>query len=360
MMKKIYKVLSVFTIPAFLLLYSYTGGSPGGKTGSPGDGGATCTQCHAGTAQAQGGLISTTIPFSGYEPGQTYTVTVTESLNGISKYGYELTAESSGGIKQGTFTVTDPARVKKVNGGNAVTHTSGGTVASGGSISWSVDWTAPAAGTGQITFYTAVNATNSNGGTSGDQIYTGSRMVSEHVANPQITEVEPNVVAQDYLGNVIISGSETSWTNGVSNVHFELHSDNSVSFDAASFVVSGDTEITAELPSLLNQQTGLYDLFVDDLMMENALTVTVVDAISNNSLSGAVSVYPNPSVDYITVNGLEGASLQIVDLSGRVFQSIDNINLEQNISVKELSPGIYFVFLTKGNQQAVKKFMVKK
>ena len=359
-MKRFYKVLSVFAIPAFLLLYSYTGGSPGGKTGSPGDGGATCTQCHSGTAQAQGGLISTTIPFSGYEPGQTYTVTVTESLTGISKYGFELTAESTGGVKQGTFSVTDPARVKKVNGGNAVTHTSGGTVASGDSISWSVDWTAPAAGTGQVTFYTAVNATNSNGGNSGDQIYTGSRMVSEHVANPQITQVEPNIVAQDYIGNVIITGEETSWTDGVSNVHFELHSDNSVSFDAESFVVSGDTEITAVLPSLLNQQTGLYDLFVDDLMMENALTVTVVDGISDNHLSSIISVYPNPSVDYITVKGVEGASLQIVNLSGKVLQSIDNISLAQTVSVKELSSGIYFLFLTKGNQQAVKKFMVKK
>ena len=360
MMKKFYKVLSVLAIPAFLLLYSYTGGSPGGKTGSPGDGGATCTQCHAGTAQPQGGLISTTVPFSGYEPGETYTVTVSANMSGISKYGFELTAESNGGVKQGTFSVTDPARVKKVNGGKAVTHTSGGTVASGGSISWSVDWTAPAAGTGQVTFYTAVNATNSNGSTSGDQIYTGSRMVSEHVANPQITEVEPNIVTQDYVGNVVIMGEETTWLDGVSNVHFVLHSNNAVAFDAASFVVVSDIEITAEMPLLLNQQIGVYDLFVDDLMMENALTVTLVDGIADNSLSSLISVYPNPSVDYITVKGQEGATLQIVDLTGSVYQSLDNIDRMQRVEVNELSPGLYFVFITKGNQHAVKKFIVEK
>ncbi len=359
-MKKFYKVLSVLAIPAFLLLYSYTGGSPGGKTGSPGDGDATCTQCHSGTAQPQGGLISTTVPFSGYEPGETYTITVSANMSGISKYGFELTAESDGGVKQGAFIITDPARIKKVNGGASVTHTSGGTVASGNNISWSVDWTAPAAGTGQITFYTAVNATNSNGSTSGDQIYTGTRAVSEHVANPQITEVEPNIVAKDYVGSVIIMGEETTWSEGVSSVHFELHDNNAVSFDAASFVVVSDIEITAEMPSLLNQQTGVYDLFVDDLMMGNALTVTIVDAITDNSLTNSVSVYPNPSVDYITVKGVEGASLQIVDLSGKVFQSIDNIGLMQTVSVKELSSGIYFLFLTKENQQAVKKFVVKK
>ena len=123
-MKKIYSILTVLALPAFLLLYSYTGGSPGGKTGSPGDGGATCTQCHSGTAQAQGGLITTNIPFTGYEAGQTYTITVSANMSGISKYGYELTAEDASGIKKGTFIITDPSRTKTINGGKAVTHTS--------------------------------------------------------------------------------------------------------------------------------------------------------------------------------------------------------------------------------------------
>ncbi len=359
-MKRFYKVLSVLAIPALLLLYSYTGGSPGGKTGSPGDGGATCTQCHAGTAQVQGGLISTTIPFSGYEPGQTYTITVSANMAGISKYGFELTAESAGGVKQGSFSITDPARTKKVNGGKAVTHTSGGTVASGNSISWSFDWTAPAAGTGQITFYTAVNATNSNGGTSGDQVYKGTRAVSEHIANPQITAVDPDMVAQDYVGDVVITGEETSWTNGVTDVYFQMHDTASITFDAASFVVNSDTQITATLPSLANQNTGVYDLFVDDLMMENALTVTVVEAIADNNLSSTISVFPNPSANFITIKGMKGATLQIVDVTGRIYQTVKNINLSQQVSVKNLSEGIYFALLSKGNQSAVKKFMVKK
>ena len=39
----------------------FSGGSPGGKTGSPGDGGANCTQCHAGTPQPATGWINTNI-----------------------------------------------------------------------------------------------------------------------------------------------------------------------------------------------------------------------------------------------------------------------------------------------------------
>lgn len=358
-MKLLFKVLSVFVIPVVLLLFSYTSGSPGGRTGSPGDGGALCTQCHYGAAQVQGGLISTNIPASGYQPGQTYTVTVSANMSGISKYGFELTAEGAGGTKKGTFTVTDPSRIKKVNSGTAVTHKAGGTAASGNTISWSTDWTAPTAGTGQVTFYTAVNATNSNGSSSGDHIYKDTYAVSEHVVNPQITGVIPDMIAQTYVGDVVISGNDTEWSGGVSLIKFKLHDNSSISFEAASFVVNSDTQITATMPSLENQQVGVYDLLVDNLMMENALTITIDDAVAENNLNSIITVFPNPSVNYITVKGLEGATLKIVDLSGRVFKIIDNIKLLQNVSVKDLNSGIYFAVLTKGETHVVKKFIVK-
>jgi len=359
-MKKIYKILSVLAVPAILLLYSYSGGSPGGKTGSPGDGGTTCTQCHSGTAQPQGGLISTNIPFAGYTAGETYTITVSASMSGISRYGFELTAENASGVKKGTFVITDPARTKTANGGKAVTHTSGGNSASGNAISWLVDWTAPAEGTGTVTFYTALNATNSNGNTSGDQIYTGTRSVSEFVLNPQITGVSPNTVSQDYVGDVIISGSQTSWNDGVEVVSFRLHDDNTVAFDASSFVVNSDVEIDAVMPPLLDQQIGVYDVFVDDLMLENGFTLTITDAIADNELSDQIKVYPNPAVSYIFVEGYEGAELQILDMSGRVFKTVTNITANQKIDLSNLNAGLYVVMLSKEGEKAVKKFIVQK
>ena len=358
-MKRIYSILTVLALPAFLLLYSYTGGSPGGKTGSPGDGGATCTQCHTGTAQAQGGLITTNIPFTGYEAGQTYTITVSANMSGISKYGYELTAEDASGIKQGTFVITDPSRTKTANGGKAVTHTSGGTIANSNAISWSADWTAPAVGSGSISFYTALNATNSNGSTSGDQIYTSSRTVSEHVANPQIVGVDPNIVAQDYVGNTLITGNETTWDEGVTLVSFVLHDNASISFDAASFTVNSNTEIDAVLPSLTDQTVGLYDVHVDDLVLENGFTLTVIDAIANIDFSNNINIYPNPATDKLTVNGIEGADIQIIDISGRVYFTKQNINAIERVNVSNLNPGLYVVIITKEGKNAIKKFIVK-
>ena len=74
--------------------YANTGGSPGGRTGSPGDN-SNCTACHSGTINSGLGVasIASTIPASGYVPGQTYTITSTISQNLINKFGFEIASE---------------------------------------------------------------------------------------------------------------------------------------------------------------------------------------------------------------------------------------------------------------------------
>ena len=73
-MKKIYNVIIVLSIPVlFLILTAESNkmnGSPGGKTGSPGDNGQNCTECHAGTTINQEFWISSPeLITSGYQAG---------------------------------------------------------------------------------------------------------------------------------------------------------------------------------------------------------------------------------------------------------------------------------------------------
>ena len=156
---------------------SYTGGSPGAKTGSPGDNNQSCTACHSGTAIAVDDLITSNIPVSGYVPGETYSFEVSVAHES-SKFGFEATAERIGNQKVGTFVITNAEETKLANNSNAVTHKSDGT-AGIGSRTWSFDWIAPSEGSGPITFYAAFNATNGNGNTSGDVVYTSQMAVDE-------------------------------------------------------------------------------------------------------------------------------------------------------------------------------------
>ncbi len=182
-MKYFYNLLIVLTIPAFLILMSYSGGSPGGKSGSPGDNYKNCTQCHSGSAQNMEGLISSNIPETGYAPGETYEITVSADISGINKYGFEITAEDSTGNKVGTFVITETSRTRFTNANHAVTHKSAGTIANNNSISWNMQWIAPAEETGKVSFYVALNATNANGSTSGDHIYLNNITYNEEAVD---------------------------------------------------------------------------------------------------------------------------------------------------------------------------------
>ncbi len=157
-------------------------GSPGGKTGSPGDG-ANCSQCHSSSVKAKEGWITTDIPDEGYQPGEEYTITLTASQAGIPRFGFELTAEDAAGAKTGTFDTAGNNEIALVNQSKAVTHRSTGITASNGSKSWSFKWTAPSIGTGEVGFYAAINAANADGGTSGDAIYTTNLKIDEKIDN---------------------------------------------------------------------------------------------------------------------------------------------------------------------------------
>lgn len=174
-------------------LTASTNGSPGGKTNSPGDG-ASCLQCHGGTLNSGTGspMIQTNIPAAGYVPGNTYTIGVSISEAGISKFGFELTAEDNANQKTGTFSISNPTETQLVNSGNAVSHTSSGVIGSG-SKTWSANWTAPPAGTGTLTFYAIVNSTNNNNNSSGDNIYTYSLSVNENLSTGTATHKTPGL-----------------------------------------------------------------------------------------------------------------------------------------------------------------------
>ena len=125
----------------------YPSGSPGGYTGSPGDG-HNCTACHGGTAATVTGWITSDVPADGYTPGTTYTITITAT--GSGRKGFEISPQTITGSLLGT--VTPGSGNKLCNGNKAITHSSG---VNSNPATWTCTWTAPAAGTGPVTFYGA-------------------------------------------------------------------------------------------------------------------------------------------------------------------------------------------------------------
>lgn len=162
--------------------HSNAGGAPSGKTGSPGDG-SNCTGCHSGVATTSAGLITSNVPVTGYIPGNTYTITASIAVAGINKYGFEISPQGTTGTQKGTLVVTNATETKLIGTtAKYITHKSTGTAGTG-SKTWTFDWIAPAAGSGNAILYGAFNAANGNGTNSGDQIFLSSLLIQENLSS---------------------------------------------------------------------------------------------------------------------------------------------------------------------------------
>ncbi|MFA6401876.1 MAG: T9SS type A sorting domain-containing protein [Salinivirgaceae bacterium] len=72
----------------------------------------------------------------------------------------------------------------------------------------------------------------------------------------------------------------------------------------------------------------------------------------------AVSIYPNPASEKVTIENAENATVTIYNIIGKeVFRSISN-SPEYTVNLNQLSKGTYLVSIQKGNQQVTKKLSV--
>lgn len=182
------KKSSLLVVTAFLLAptlaLAFSGGPPNGRTGAPGE--SNCTACHNSFPVNSGVGSLTVTDLSNWQPGQQYDVTVTLADPDASRWGFEFTILDGAGDSVGALATVD---------GNTQTSTSGSRVyakqtsvgtqtGTTDQASWTVRWTAPAVGTGNVTLYMAGNAANGNSSTSGDHIYTISSAWAEGTASP--------------------------------------------------------------------------------------------------------------------------------------------------------------------------------
>jgi len=403
--------LNVISDSGTTSVYAFSGNSPGAKTASPGDG-VNCTQCHSGTVNSGSGTRSVTsnIPVSGYVPGQTYTITgtITEAL--INKFGFEITAEKDAdNSKIGTIVLTDATNTQFVNSNNAVTHKSAGTSGTG-SRTWSFDWIAPVAGTGDVTFYGAFNAVNNDGSTAGDKVYTTSVGVSE--ANCSATDTENPVPSVNSLVDSVAVCEITSLTaptaidacegtiTGTHNATLPINSNgttvvtwtyddgngNSITQNQNVIITSVDTMITLNGSTLTAVATGASYQWIDcglDAFIPNetnqiftpttngnyAVEITsgtcidtsschavVITDLNENYLDDNLQVFPNPTNGKITINTnkLDNNIVTIVyDFFGKEIIKTK----EDFIDLISFPNGIYIVKIQLEDTTIVKKII---
>ena len=339
------------------VLYASSSGSPGGKSGSPGDNGATCTECHSGTASSIAGWVTSTIPAQGYTPGETYTMTVTGTLAGAGKYGFELTAETATGSKTGTFAITEASRTRLVNSGNSVTHTSGGN-SGGASTSWSASWTAPATDVGQVRFYVAVNAANGNGNTAGDMIYTSSLFV-DAAAPAALVSVNPASAEKGSSPEITVVGFNTNWAGETPAVSIVNVNNAAEVYTASQVNVTNNLSLVATIDIPFTATVGSYTMVAGDVSLPAAFEVTVVSALAENA-EASMKVYPNPAVSsFVTIETMYDSEVFVYDLNGKVLLSQRMTSGKTQLDIASISSGIYVIENRTAKGSTTQKLVVR-
>ena len=240
-------------------------GSPGGRTGAPGDG--VCTQCHSGTVQSGSGFNNVTLTLAGtpvtdYEPGTTYQVQVSMATNN-PKNGFEIVALNPNNTAAGTWAITDATNTKTITSGgkSRVTHKLAGTSLN----SWTFNWTSPATNVGTITFYLATNQTNSSSSDDGDVIRT-----SQHTFGSQAGVEEASAKLETQIGYQASTNSLNihlnSKVDGSVFVNLVDLSGKSVFTEDLGKVSAGESALSVRLNNELNSGIYMVNVSVDNNM----------------------------------------------------------------------------------------------
>lgn len=232
-MKKKYLYLLFFSASIALLYSSLnvfgrsSGSGIAARTNAPLE--SSCAGCHTGTAlqtsaAATANLLHNTgFAGGGYFPDSTYTMTIAFKKTSTSKFGFSLTVlKESDDSPVGTLSaiIGNTQTSTSFVGGKTrtyVSHTgSSNSSTSTDSIYWSFKWKAPNTDVGKVRFYAVVNATNSNGQTSGDVIYAKefSYGLSSLVTVAKITSNDTIVCANEPVALVGVgtnSPTEYEW-----------------------------------------------------------------------------------------------------------------------------------------------------
>lgn len=181
------------------LAWSFASSPPNARTNAPGEG--NCTACHSTFPLNSGsGTLSVSGLDGSYDAGQSYDLVVSLQDPAASRWGFEFTVIGENGQQIGSLTnLGAQTQISSTSNRSYAKQTSVGTQnGTSGGVTWTVRWTAPAAGAGNASIYLVGNAANGNFSTSGDHIYAISQVWTENDLSPAplpvlaAAELKPN------------------------------------------------------------------------------------------------------------------------------------------------------------------------
>ncbi len=191
-------ILLLLTLTAFTV-DGYSDGPPDAHTGGTGEPTCATSGCHDNAEPDTGdGECILTTP-SAYTPGEPHHMGVLIAGH-AEKGGFELKAVDDEGNSAGNFTFHEEnlVQVSEHDGVIYVKQTAEGA----GRIDWQMEWMAPPAGTGRVTFYVAGVAANNDSTPDHDNVFTAEAPCFEIVEDDD--DDDPGFAAPAAISAIIV------------------------------------------------------------------------------------------------------------------------------------------------------------
>ena len=368
-LKRVYFIFSLVLFSVFMMGNSSGPASAGngGRTGAPGDAG-TFSNCHSGGSF---GTVSTTISIfksgtttsvTSYTADSTYDikVTVNHTSGTPAGYGFQMTALKTSNTAAGSFkNPGTKVKISSSSGRQYPEHTSINT-----SNIFTIQWKAPVAGTGNVTFYSYGNCVNGTGNTGGDNAGGGTLALTETIVAP--VKISSFIVQANSNNNLLnwVSNNEQN-----SSHYYIQHSNNGKDFTTIAKVNSKATNGNSSSNisySYVHENIASQHSYYRLQQIDKDGRLSYVSEIKETMLKNkenVVSIFPNPVKDVINIatNNEKEILVKVFDMNGFVVKQVVKPSGSNSIKINalDLGKGIYTIsifqegkFLT--SQKAIK------
>lgn len=141
--------------------------------------------------------------------------------------------------------------------------------------------------------------------------------------------------------------------------------------DPAGLTLAGSVPVASRTPNEIDvvsfsghttaiPNTSAASMVIDNITVRASATDTLLGT-QQLSLADAFSVYPNPTKDIVNVSSYDYSinTIQITDMNGRIVKKVSNNSNETQISLSDLSQGVYLMKITSNEGVSTTKKIVK-
>ena len=176
----------------------------------------------------------------------------------------------------------------------------------------------------------------------------------------ELTLTAPGAVVPVTLSRFSIQNNSCTallkWTTASeqNSKHFEVqHSTDAINFSVIKIIASnGNSNIERQYNynASLNGKTNYFRLRIVDV--DGQSKISEIISVTSNCNNNNITVYPNPTKNTATINGLTGTTqLRVLDQLGQVISATTTANASATINLLHVAAGTYIVQVLQNNKE---------